>query len=192
MSRKAMWSLTLLLVMVLVPLLSACNNQKASAPETFKFGLVMVGPYNDHGWSQAHYDAGKYVEAHLNGAEMIYLDKVNPADRPDTTLEQVVDDMVGKGAKLIITSSDDFQDDTDVMAQKYPDVTFVNMSGDHAKDGTAPTNLSNYMPQMEYMKAVAGCNAALATQTRHIAHLGALIDNKTRRLVKSSYLGARY
>ncbi len=192
MSRKAVWSLTLLLILVLVPLLSACGGKKAATPESLKFGLVMVGPYNDHGWSQAHYEAGKYVESHLQGTEMIYLDKVNPADRPDTTLEQVVDDMVSKGAKLIITSSDDFQDDTDVVAKKYPNVTFVNMSGDHAKDGTAPQNVSNYMPQMEYMKAIAGCNAALATQTGHIGYLGPLINNETRRLVNSVYLGARY
>src|SRR5262245_59166512 len=48
--------------------------------EPFVFGMLLVGPYNDHGWSQAHYEAGKYVEEKL-GATMIYLDKVNPADR---------------------------------------------------------------------------------------------------------------
>ncbi len=48
-----------------------------AVPEEFLFGMLMVGPYNDHGWSQAHYDAGLYVEEKVPGAKMIYLDKVN-------------------------------------------------------------------------------------------------------------------
>ena len=35
------------------------------------FGLLLVGPYNDHGWSQAHYDGGKYVEKMMPGSKMI-------------------------------------------------------------------------------------------------------------------------
>ena len=52
----------------------------AEKPDTF--GLLLVGPYNDRGWSQAHYDGGKYVEKMVPGTKMIYIDKVNPADRP--------------------------------------------------------------------------------------------------------------
>jgi len=48
--------------------------------------MLMVGPFNDRGWSQAHYDAGLYVESKLPGVKMLYLDKVNPADRPGLTL----------------------------------------------------------------------------------------------------------
>src|SRR5512138_2591151 len=55
--------------------------------EQFVFGLLMVGPYNDHGWSQAHYEAGQYVEQNT-GAKMVYIDKVNTADRPGTTPAQ--------------------------------------------------------------------------------------------------------
>jgi len=70
------------------------------AGKTFTFGLLLVGPYNDHGWSQAHFDGGKYVEKMIPNTKMIYIDKVNPADRPGITIPQLVDDMVGKGAKL--------------------------------------------------------------------------------------------
>ena len=46
------------------------------------------------------------------GAKMIYIDKVNPADRPGVTIPQLVDDMVEKGARLIIANSDDMKDGT--------------------------------------------------------------------------------
>ena len=44
---------------------------------------------------------------------MIYLDKVNPADRPGTTLDQLAEDLVAQGAKLIIFNSDDMKDGLD-------------------------------------------------------------------------------
>ena len=37
-------------------------------PQEFVFGMLLVGPYNDHGWSQAHYDGGQYVEEKVPGA----------------------------------------------------------------------------------------------------------------------------
>ena len=52
------------------------------------FGLLLVGPYNDHGWCQAHFDGGQYVEEKVPGTKMIYIDKVNPADRPGVTIPQ--------------------------------------------------------------------------------------------------------
>ncbi len=165
-----------------------------AAPE--KFGIVLVGPYNDHGWSEAHYIAANYVKAKLPAFDFVYLDKLNPADRKDTTLEQVVTDMASMGVNLIITTSDDFQTDTISAAQKHPELTFINVSGDSAwKDGRNYKhikNLGNFMGKMEYMKMVAGCAAALTTQTGKIGYLGPLINDETRRLAASAYLGANY
>jgi len=45
---------------------------------------------------------------------------------------------------------------------------------------------------MEYGKMIAGCAAALTTQTDQIGYLGPLINDETRRLAASVYLGARY
>lgn len=156
------------------------------------FGVVLVGPKNDHGWSQAHYEGGLYVEANLPGSRMIVFESLNPADKPEATLESVVDEMVADGATLIFTTSDEFEEDTLGVAQKYPDVVFINVSGDDALTGEAPANEGNIMGRMEDMKAVAGCAAALATQTGHIGYLGPLINFETRRLTTSAYLGARY
>ena len=63
----------------------------AQDEEPFQFGMILVGPQDDRGWSQAHREAGEYVEEQL-GAEMILLDKVNTADRPELTVDQVAFD----------------------------------------------------------------------------------------------------
>ena len=162
------------------------------APEELVFGVILVGPYNDHGWSEAHYSAAQYTTEKIPNTRFVYLDKLNSADRPETTLEQVVDDMVSQGAKVIFTTSDAFMEDTDRVAEKYPDIIFMSISGDQVLKGTAPANVGNYMGRMEYGKMIAGCAAALATETGHIGYVGPLINDETRRLASSAYLGARY
>ncbi|WP_345107648.1 hypothetical protein [Candidatus Villigracilis vicinus] len=96
---------------------------EAAAAEPFVFGMLLVGPYNDNGWSQAHYEAGKYVEENL-GATMLYLDKVNPADRPGTTPDQLAEELVAQGAKLVIFNSDDMKDASTTL----PKLTLMFMS----------------------------------------------------------------
>jgi simple sugar transport system substrate-binding protein len=117
---------------------------------------------------------------------------LNPADAPEATLEGVVDDMVSQGATLIFTTSDEFEEDTLGVAEKYPEITFINISGDDALTGEAPPNLGNMMGRMEDMKAIAGCAAALATETGSVAYLGPLINFETLRLASSAYLGAQH
>ena len=160
--------------------------------EPLIFGMVLVGPQNDHGWSQAHYEGGLFVEENLPGSQMIVFESLNPADKPEATLAGVVDDMVAQGATLVITTSDEFEEDTATVAESHPDIIFINASGDDVHTGEASPNLGNIMGRMEEMKAIAGCAAALTSQTGHIGYLGPLINFETRRLVASAYLGARY
>jgi simple sugar transport system substrate-binding protein len=48
------------------------------------------------------------------------------------------------------------------------------------------------MGRMEDMKAVAGCAAALSSETGSIGYLGPLINFETRRLTAAAFLGAKY
>jgi simple sugar transport system substrate-binding protein len=184
---------------LLAPLAVTNASSASEAPEDFRFGMILVGPQNDHGWSQAHYEAGQYVIEKLGLADdaMIVLDKVNTADRPDTTIEAVVDDMLSQGAQLIFATSDDMRDGILAAAAAHPDVPMIWASGDSAwEDGqnyqADLTNLGNIMGKIEYGKMIGGCAAALTTQTGRIAYLGPLINDETRRLVNSAYLGARH
>ena len=53
----------------LAPLAAVDAGSASGAPEDFKFGMILVGPQNDHGWSQAHYEAGQYVVEQLGAEE---------------------------------------------------------------------------------------------------------------------------
>lgn len=177
------------------PTQAPADTEAPPPAEPFVFGMLLVGPYNDNGWSQAHYEAGLYVEEKL-GAKMIYLDKVNPADRAGTTPDQLAEELVAQGAKLVIFNSDDMKDASTTFAKNHPDVFVIMASGDQVwKDGKIYEeipNMINVMGRMEYGKMIAGCAAALSTQTGKIGYLGPLINDETRRLAASAYLGARY
>ena len=163
-----------------------------AAAKPFVFGLLLVGPHNGQGLSQAHYEGGKYVVATVPDTKMIYIDRVNATDRPKVTIPQFVDDMVEKGAKLIIANSVDMQDGILEAALKHPQIKFVHISGDDVLTGKAPKNLSNLTGRMEYGKMMAGFAAALTTKTGNIGYIGPLINQQSRRLASSCYLGARY
>ena len=128
---------------------------------------------------------------------MITIDSVNPADSPNLTIEQVVDDMIEQGAQLIFATSDDMKDGIQLAAAAHPDVPMIWSSGDSAWAGGDAfrddlDNLGNIMGQMEFGKAIAGCSAALQTEAGQLAYLGPLINDETRRLASSAYLGARH
>ena len=180
----------------------------ALAQDEVVFGVVLVGPNDDRGWSTSHHEAGLYVEANFPGARMLEFESLNPADSPETTLMDVVELMVDEGASVIFTTSDSFEEDTNVVAAAFPDVTFINITGSNAIQASdivmgdhaimhelpelPPANVGNFNTYMELPRMIAGCAAALASESGHIGYLGALINPETRRLVASSYLGARY
>lgn len=214
MNKKFAWTvIAMLMVMALV--LSACQPApepaapaEPAAPveepaepveepmEEFIIGLLLVGPYNDKGYSQAHYEAGEYVVENVPGVEMIYLDKVNTADRPGTTAAQLGEELVSQGADLVLFNSDDMKDDAIEFTKNNPEIFVIHASGDtvweDGKNYQPLDNMANLMGGMEYGKMIAGCDAALHTQTGSIGYLGPLINEETRRLVASAYLGARY
>jgi len=160
-------------------------------------GLLLVGPANDAGWSQAHYDSMAYVQEKIPGTELLYLENVYTGSTAHTlTPAELAADMVTKGAKVIIFNSDDQKDNAVKFAQEHPDVYVIHASGDTAwkegKNYVDLPNLKNIMGEMEYGKMIAGCAAALTSQTGKIGFLGPLINDETRRFAASAYLGAKY
>jgi simple sugar transport system substrate-binding protein len=198
------WQIT-----VLGALVSACSSPAptsspapSSAPaaqssgKEYTVGMVIVGPKNDGGWNQAQYEGVEEVVKKIPGVKFEYVDKVNPADRPNVTGVQVADDLIAKGAKLIIFNSDDFKDDALETAKKHPETSVIHASGDYSwregKNFKNQKNLSNIMGRMEFGKMIAGCSAALGTETGKIGYLGPLINDETRRYASAAYLGAKY
>jgi simple sugar transport system substrate-binding protein len=163
------------------------------AQTNLTFGMILVGPYNDSGWSQATYEGGQYVEQKMPGAKLIYIDL---AFTQKTTPAQQAEQLLSQGATVIIFNSDSFMDDSNTFAAAHPTIPTIMLSGDQNwAEGQNYKNIPNMidiMGKMEYMKQIAGCAAALTTKTGKIGFLGPLINSETRRLADSAFLGAKY
>ena len=165
--------------------------------DPFIFGILLVGPYNDNGWSTATYLGAQYVTEKLPNTQFIYADNVNTAANPNTTAAQFAEQLLERGAKAIIFNSDDMKDGVTEFTTAHPDIPVIWLSGDFAwEDGERyqadMTMESDLMGEMEYGKMMAGCAAALTTNTGKIGFLGPLINDETRRLADAAYLGANY
>ena len=185
-----------LVIFVALAILPLLGCEAVEEKTDTKIGMILVGPRNDKGWSQAHYEGGEHVISKLGG-EMITVDLVNPADSPDLTIPSIAEDMISQGASVIFATSDDMKDGILEAAKLYPDTNFVWSSGDSAlKEGNAYKpelkNLANIMGKMEYGQMIAGCAAALKSKDGKIGFLGPLINDETRRLANATYLGALY
>ncbi|MEN6524550.1 MAG: hypothetical protein ABFD14_12590, partial [Anaerolineaceae bacterium] len=124
---------------------TAATTEAPAEAEPIKFGLLLVGPANDAGWSQAHYDGALYVQEKIPGTEFLYLENVYTGSSAHTqTPADLAADMVAKGAKLVIFNSDDQKDNAIKFAQEHPDIYVIHASGDSAwKDGKNYVDLPN-------------------------------------------------
>jgi simple sugar transport system substrate-binding protein len=180
------------------PATEAPTATVAPTAAPFVFGILLVGPHNDNGWSQATYDGALYAEANIPNSKLLYLENVysNSPTYPGQTASQLAESLVSQGAQLVIFNSDDMKDESNKFAAAHPEVKVLMLSGDQVwQDGkayTATPNIINIMGRMEYMKMIAGCAAALTTTTGKIGFLGPLINDETRRLAASAFLGAKY
>jgi simple sugar transport system substrate-binding protein len=168
------------------------------ALQPFVFGMILVGSKDDQGWSEATYNGGLYVEQKIPNTKMIYLENVytGSPSYPGQTASQLADTLVAQGAKLIIFNSDDMKDEALKFAKANPSVYVIGVSDDwtwqEGKNYVDSPNQVDIMGRMEYGKMIAGCAAALTTKTGMIGYLGPLINDETRRLVSSAFLGAKY
>ncbi len=173
------------------PTTESTSPTQASAQITL--GMILVGPYNDSGWSQATYEGAQYAVDKTTGNTLIYIDN---AFSQKTTPAQQAEQLLTQGATVIIFNSDAFMDDSNTFAAAHPTIPVFMLSGDQnwaeGENYKNIPNMINIMGKMEYMKEVAGCAAALTTKTGKIGFLGPLINSETRRLADSAFLGAKY
>jgi len=192
-SKRSWTFVSVMLILVLA--LSACSKPAAETP--FTIGILTVGPITDNGWSTATYVGAQYAQSKIAGSQLIYAENVNTAANPNTTAAQFAEQLLSRGANVIIFNSDDMKDGVTEFATAHPDVPVIWLSGDFAwEEGERyqpeMKNESDLMGRMEYGKMMAGCAAALTTKTGKIGFVGPLVNDETRRLAAAAYLGADY
>jgi basic membrane protein A and related proteins len=147
-----------LLSLVAIMVLTACGAKK---PETvggfqipeiqkgkFNVAAVLIGPHDDGGWSQAHYEGLVYLEKNVANSHVAYIENV--PEGADS--EQVFRSLARKGFNMILGTSFGYMDPMGTVAEEFPDIAFIHISGYKSN----MKNFGNLFGAMEVMKFLSG------------------------------------
>jgi basic membrane protein A len=162
MSKKV---ISLLLVICMMFGVMLFTGITASAEEKMKVGFVFVGPKNDGGWTQAHYNGMMFMKNKL-GVEVAYRETVSEQG-PDA--KNAITGLIDQGCKVIFTTSFGFMDATLEVAKEFPDVKFYHCSGYKTND-----NMSTYFGKMQEPRFLSGLVAGLKTKANKIGYVAAM------------------
>jgi len=123
----------------------------------FNVAMVLLGPHDDGGWSQAHYEGLQYVEKNVPDVHVAYIELV--PEGADS--EQVYRSLARKGFNLIYGTSFGYMDAMETVAGEFPDTTFIHISGYKSNNA----NFGNLFGSMEDMKFLAGMLAGSRAKT---------------------------
>lgn len=114
----------------------------------FNVAMVLIGPHNDGGWSQAHYEGLIYVCENMPDSHVAYIENV--PEGADS--EQVFRSLSRKGFDFIIGTSFGYMDPMATVAEEFPDITYLHLTG-YKSNGK---NYGNFFGAMEDFKYLAG------------------------------------
>ena len=114
----------------------------------FNVAAVLIGPHDDGGWSQSHYDGLTYLEKNVPNTHVAYVENVPEG----AEAEQVIRSLARKGFDMILTTSFGYMDPTATVAEEFPNQTFIHVSGFKSNN----KNFGNLFGAMEDMKYLAG------------------------------------
>jgi basic membrane protein A len=114
----------------------------------FNVAMVLIGPHNDNGWSQAHYEGLQYICDHVPDAHVAYIELV--PEGADS--EQVFRSLSRKGFNFIIGTSFGYMDPMAAVAEEFPDITYLHLTG-YKSNGK---NFGNFFGAIEDFKYLAG------------------------------------
>ena len=114
----------------------------------FNVAMVLIGPHDDGGWSQAHYEGLQYLCQHIPDSHVAYVELV--PEGADS--EQVFRSLSRKGFNFIIGTSFGYMDPMDTVAKEFPDITYLHLTG-YKSNGK---NFGNFFGAVEDFKYLAG------------------------------------
>jgi basic membrane protein A len=145
---------------IVAMLLAACASGESEPEEVggfqipaveegkFNVAMVLIGPHDDGGWSQAHFEGLEYVEKNVDNVNVAYVENV--PEGADS--EQIFRSLARKGFDLIYGTSFGYMDPMETVAEEFPDATFIHISGFKSN----MKNFGNLFGAMENMKFLGG------------------------------------
>jgi basic membrane protein A and related proteins len=155
----------------------------AAKPEPLKVAFAYVGPVGDAGWTFAHDNARKAVEAEF-GDKIVTSFVENVPESADA--ERVMRDLVGQGNKLVFGTTFGYMEPMLKVAADTPDVKF-----EHATGYKTAANLRTYDSRTYEGAYMAGVIAGGMTKSNTLGVVGSIPIPEVIRNINAFTLGAQ-
>lgn len=174
--------------------LASCGKKEETKPpskgedapkttEPLKVGFIYVGPVGDAGWTFAHDNGRKHIEAKFGDKiKTTFVEKVPEG----ADAERVIRDLVSQGNKLIFATSFGFGDAMEKVAKDHPDVKF-----EHATGYKTAENLRVYEAKFYEDAYMAGIVAGSMTKTNTLGFVASFPIPEVLRNINAFTMGAR-
>ena len=165
------------------PATTASAPAPAPKPEPLKAAWVYVGPVGDAGWTFAHDQGRKAVEAEFGDkVATTFVEKVPEG----ADAERVIRDLAAQGNKIIFATSFGFMESMLKVAGEFPDVKFEHATGYK----TAP-NMRIYDAKFYEDAYLAGIIAGKMTKTNTLGFVGSFPIPEVLRNINAFTIGAQ-
>ncbi len=168
------------------PTPSSDGSQSQPAPtagiakEDIKVGFIYVGPIGDEGYSFAHDQGRKELEA--MGIATTYVENV-----PETAdCEKTIRDLIDQGCNVIVATSFGFGQFTLNAAKDFPEVYFFHCSGNLTNE-----NMTAYFGRAYEARYLSGIAAGLKTKSNKIGYVAAMPIPEVVRGANAFALGVK-
>ena len=166
---------------------SGSDSASAATPGkgTTAVGFIFVGPKDDYGYNQAAYQGSQAVAKAYPDVKVLTAENVPESDEAT----RVMEDMIGKGAKLIFATSYGHLDPALKVAAAHPDVVVVQQG--NTIQGTAPSNAGTYFGTVYEPVYLAGIAAGESTKSNKLGYVYAFPIPQTVANINAFELGAK-
>ncbi len=141
------------------------------ATGAFKVAILLPGPIDDTGWSQAGYEGLKRIEQEL-GAQVAYTANVSEDEQQQ---QQLIRQYAQDGFHFIIGHGGEYIAAFEAVAEEFPRTQFALVTG----YGGNNKNLGGLAIRADESGYLAGVVAALKTKTNKVAYIGGQVFAST-------------
>lgn len=162
-------------------------GQAWGASDKVKMGFIFVGPRDDYGYNQAHFE-GKAAVAKLDWVKAFDEEKVPETIEVQKTMESMVK---LDGAQVLFPTSFGYFDPHILkVAPHYPTIQFLHCGGLY-QDGKHPKNVGSYFGYIDESQYIAGIVAGGMSKSGKLGFVAAKPISQVLRNINNYTLGAR-
>ena len=162
-------------------------GQAWGASDKVKMGFIFVGPRDDYGYNQAHFE-GKSAVAKLGWVKAFDEEKVPETIEVQKTMESMVK---LDGAQVLFPTSFGYFDPHILkVAPQLPNILFLHCGGLY-QDGKHPKNVGSYFGYIDESQYIAGIVAGGMSKSGKLGFVAAKPIPQVLRNINNYTLGAR-